>query len=89
MIVETVALIQRRLGLDAVAALRGEILPVLQAGWVDRDLHAEALAAMLAADRRAVSLVDNVSFQFMRQRQITRAFAFDEHFLRQGFEDVD
>ncbi len=85
---ETVALAQRRLGLGAVALLRNEIFPVLQAGWVDRELHGEALASTIAADQRAVSFVDRVSFEFMRRRQLTRAFAFDEHFFSQGFDDV-
>lgn len=85
---ESVALAQRRLGLAAVAALRDDILPVLQVGWVDRELHAEALAATIAADRPAVSLVDRVSFEFMRRRRLTRALAFDRHYAEQGFDVV-
>lgn len=82
------ALTQRRLGLAAVTALRDEMVPVLQVGWVDRQLHGEALAGTIAAGRRAVSFVDRVSFEFMRRRRLTRAFAFDEHYAEQGFEAV-
>lgn len=88
MVLETVALTQRRLGLEAVTVLRDSLLAVVQQAWVDRDLHGQALAATLAAGRRDVSFVDRVSFELMRRRGLQRAFAFDEHFAEQGFELV-
>lgn len=87
-VVESVALTQRRLGLAAVATLRDAILAVVSQTWVDPDLHGQALAATLAAGRRDVSLVDQVSFELMRRRGLRRAFAFDEHFAQHGFELV-
>jgi len=48
-------------------------------------LHQQALAALLSAGRREVSLVDWVSFLWMREQNIRQAFAFDQHFLEQGF----
>lgn len=87
-VVESVAIAQRRLGLEAVAALRDGLLSIVRQVWVDRALHDEALAATLAAGRRDVSLVDRVSFELMRRRGLRRAFAFDEHFAEQGFELV-
>jgi predicted nucleic acid-binding protein len=56
--------------------------------FVNSDLHASALAALLAARRRRLSLVDCVSFETMRHLSVTRAFAFDPHFTEQGFELV-
>jgi len=32
-----------------------------------------------------VSFIDCTSFALMRERGITTAFSFDEHFTRQGF----
>jgi len=32
------------------------------------------------------SLTDAVSFEVMRREQISRAFAFDQHFVTAGFE---
>jgi uncharacterized protein len=87
-VLEAVALAQRRLGLPAVAVLHDALLAVVQQAWVDRDLHAQALAATLAAGRPDVSLVDRVSFELMRRRALRRAFAFDEHFVEHGFELV-
>lgn len=85
-VVETVALAQHRLGLAAVSALRDDLLPVIKLAWVDRPLHDEALAALLAAERRDISFVDRVSFELMRRRGLQHAFAFDEHFAARGFE---
>lgn len=84
-VLETVALTQRRLGLEAVGMLRDALLAVMQQTWVDRELHGQALAAALTAGRRDVSFVDQLSFELMRRQALERAFAFDEHFAEQGF----
>jgi uncharacterized protein len=84
-LLETTALAQRRLGLEAVRALRDELVPVLAIEWVEPSRHAEALAALVAAARREVSLVDHVSFELMRRRNVRRALAVDRHFAEQGF----
>jgi predicted nucleic acid-binding protein len=84
-LVETLALVQRRLGLPAVVALNDALLPILSVEWVDAEAHAAAVAAVLAARRRSVSLVDHVSFALMRRRGIDAALAVDRHFAEQGF----
>ncbi len=56
--------------------------------WVEPDVHAAAVATLLATDQRGVSLVDWVSFAVMRRYGLRRAFTFDEGFRRQGFELV-
>lgn len=87
-LVETFALCQRRLGLDAVLVLDREIVPLLEVVWVDEPLHRTAVSALLTASRRRLSLVDCSSFEAMRRRDIARAFTFDRHFAEQGFETV-
>lgn len=84
-VVETSALVQRRLGMQAVGALHDSVLEVLVVEDVDNDLHRRALAAMLAAGRRNVSLVDWTSFELMRAKGITHALAFDDDFIERGF----
>lgn len=84
-LVETTALVQKRSGLAAVAKLRDAFMPAITVTWVDADLHRVALEATLSGSRR-VSLVDHTSFVLMRRRHIRRAFAFDDHFAREGFE---
>jgi predicted nucleic acid-binding protein len=87
-LVETAAIVQRRLGVEAVAKLRSEIAPALMCVWVDERLHDSGMTALVAAGRRDVSLVDRVSFEVMRARGVARAFAFDRHFAEEGFELV-
>ncbi len=85
MVVESVALTQSRLGTVALRRLCNDLLGVIEVHWVGPELHQTARAALLASDSRSVSLVDWVSFAFMRERGIAEALAFDQHFARQGF----
>jgi uncharacterized protein len=84
-VVESVALTQARLGIDAVRRLLDDLLPIFELRFVSPELHASAVAALLAAGVRDVSLVDRVSFELMRRTGITEAFAFDRHFEQEGF----
>lgn len=84
--IETITLLQARLGVSAVIALGRTLLPKLRVIEIDRDARRSALAEIAVDERRALSIVDRVSFATMRQRGITRAFAFDRHFAEAGFE---
>ena len=85
-LVETTALVQRRLGMTAVRTLLDDLVPLFDVVWVDAVLHAQATTALLAANQRQISLVDWTSFAVMRQRAIDEAFAFDDDFEERGFE---
>jgi predicted nucleic acid-binding protein len=84
-LVETYALVGRRLGLDAVRSVRSDLAPLLEVIWVDQGLHDAGLDLLIERRRRQLSLVDAVSFVAMRQRGMTEAFAFDPHFVQEGF----
>ena len=85
---ETVTLLQTRVGVAAVRIFYRDVLPVLDVVWVGEDLLHRAMAALLASSHRRVSLTDWSSFVLMRERGIVHVFAFDEDFARQGFELV-
>ncbi len=87
-LVETYALIQHRIGLDAVRTFTADFVPLLDMEWIGGGLPAPAVSALLGASRRDLSLVDCVSFETMRRRRISRAFAFDRHFKTQGFDAI-
>ncbi len=53
--------------------------------WMDAAADAAGVAALFAANRRKLSLVDCTSFQIMRQLGVDTAVAFDDHFAEQGF----
>lgn len=84
-LVESFALVQRRLGLEALRALADVLVPMLRVVWVDEELHAAAVASLLTAGRRKLSLVDCTSFELMRRRGLAEALALDDDFARQGF----
>lgn len=85
-LVETSAVILRRLGLEAVRVFEQDIVPILRLIWVTREVHEAAASAHLLAARRNLSLVDCVSFEIMRRTGIRSAFAFDRHFQEYGCE---
>jgi predicted nucleic acid-binding protein len=87
-LIELVALAQNRLGIDSVRDIDGALMPLLQVVWVDAELHSRGLAALLAAGRRRLSLVDCVSFEVMREHGIETCFTTDKHFAEHGFEPM-
>lgn len=84
-LVETMALLQHRIGLAAARDFDDEILAVLKIGWVDEELYRRGIARLWREDRRDLSLVDCVSFEFMRRQMLTTALAVDPHFQAAGF----
>jgi predicted nucleic acid-binding protein len=85
-VLESVALVQARLGMEAVAALRSLVDPFISVHYVGDALHLAAMEQLVSLSRRGLSLVDCASFAFMRQHGISRAFAFDRHFREFGFD---
>ena len=86
-VIETAALVQRRLGQASTRTLLGDLLPALDLMFIDQHVHQQAESAYLAAPS-GPSLVDCVSFQLMRAHGMRQAFAFDGHFTEQGLEVV-
>jgi len=84
-LVESFALIQHRLGLEAVRGFQEDVLPVIGVEWIKESVHRAGVSALLASSRRKLSLVDCVSFEVMRTLGIKKVIAFDPHFTEQGF----
>jgi predicted nucleic acid-binding protein len=87
-ILEAVSLLQNRLGLNPVRDLVELVVPLFTVQCVGWEVHGAALAVLLTANRRDLSLVDCASFEVMRRLGIRQAFTLDEHFREQGFEVV-
>lgn len=87
-LVETYALVGRRLGIEAVRAFRESFAPLLEVLWVDASLHEEGLDLLLGRPRRGISLVDAVSFAAVRRAAIDRVFAYDDDFRHERFDLV-
>jgi uncharacterized protein len=84
-VVETIALAQRRLGIHAMRTLIDEMLPMVDTIWVTDADHTTALNLLLMAARRRLSLVDCVTFAIMRRTGIREYLGLDPHFEEQGF----
>jgi predicted nucleic acid-binding protein len=87
-LLETFALIQNRLGLDAVRRFQGDVIPVLRVEFITSEMHRLGMAALLAASKKHLSLVDCVSFETMRDLGIRSAFTFDVQFREYGFTAI-
>ena len=85
-LVETYALLGRRLGQLAAQRFRKELAPLFSVRWVDETLHDEGLDLLEDDERRNLSLVDAVSFAAARERGLGTVFAFDRHFVEAGFQ---
>ena len=83
-VLETVSLLQARIGVEAVRVFYADMLPLLRILWIDEGLLHRAMDALLAASERRVSLTDWTSITLMRDRGIALSFAFDEDLARHG-----
>lgn len=84
-LVESVALLQARLGVSAATKLAHDA-GAFVIEWIDEELHAEGMRALERSRKRRVSFVDQISFLVMKRRHVTRAFAFDPDFESAGFQ---
>lgn len=87
-VIETIAVTRRRFGPEVTAAIIDEVLPALDVSPIDAALHAAALREFRVAIESSVSLVDRVSFAFMRREGLMRAIALDSDFRTAGFGTV-
>ncbi len=85
-LIETLAVLPRRLGMDAVSVFCERHLPLTELHTVETPVLLTALDTWRAARRRDLSLVDVVSFLVMRREGLARVFTTDPHFAEQGFE---
>lgn len=88
-LLETMTLLQARVGLEAARQFEHVLRPLLQVHWVDESLHEKAFKRLELRGTRGVSLVDCTSFVTMEDAGIRSVFAYDEHFTEEGFHLVE
>ncbi len=84
--VETLALMQNRLGFEAADLWSRDVLDIVETLWIDEALHKLAFEIWFSLGRRKLSLVDCASFAVMRHDKMEKVFGFDKHFTEHGFE---
>jgi len=87
-LLETVALLQRRIGVDAVRDLTARLVPLFTVHWIGEALHRQALDRLVRGAQRGLSLVDLTSFELMDREGITRALALDADFTEAGYRVI-
>ena len=85
-LLETVALLQRRRGLGVVRLLREALDASAVVVWLNEELHNAAWDELERVNRRRVSLVDCAAAALGRSAGITHIFAFDPHFEDWGLK---
>ena len=87
-VLESIAIIQKRLGMEAVQELSENLLAHVHIEWVDEAQHAQVLRTVLETNRRQLSFVDCSAFETMRRLEIETVFTFDSHFREEGFKVI-
>ena len=87
-LLESLALIQHRLGIQAARQFDEELIPVLRVHWIDTELHTTALRTVLAIGQWDLSLVDCTNIELMRRLGHRTIFAFDRHYPEQGLNQL-
>ncbi len=87
--VETLALLQNRLGFEAADLWSRDVLGIVETLWIDEVLHNLAFEIWFSLGRRKLSLVDCASFVIMRQNKMEKVFGFDKHFIEHGIESLN
>jgi predicted nucleic acid-binding protein len=85
---ESWALIQARLGWDAVEDFLQELVPRCRIVWVDERLHSLGAARARQARERRLSLTECVSFEVMLAERCRKFLGDDQHFIKAGFQPI-
>jgi len=88
-ILETVFLLQRELGLTAVNDFRKLILPIINIIWVDEKIHNDCLNNLISSEKKKISLTDYSSFYILDNFKIDSVFTFDKHFREKDFKFLE
>ena len=71
---ESIALIQHRIGIEAISVLHNNIIPFMKVEWLDESMHNIVMGHVIAGNRRHVSMVDHSCFETMRRHNVRTAF---------------
>jgi len=87
-VVETLALLQARVGLRAGCQFEQVLRPLLRVTWIEETLHDRAFHRLELRGSRKLSLVDCSGFVLMEELGIEAAFGYDDDFISEGFRLV-
>ena len=85
---ETIALLQRRVGLASAIAFQRDVQSYVTIHWITEADHGHAVQRWIARNTRRLNLVDCMSFVVMKMYGCDTAFAYDSDFETEGFQLV-
>ncbi len=88
-ILETIFLLQREIGLESVNDFKKFILPAINIIWIDEKIHNNCLNNLIAAEKRKISLTDYSSFYILDNFKIDSVFTFDKHFKEKNYKFLE
>ncbi|MCL4385578.1 MAG: PIN domain-containing protein [Actinobacteria bacterium] len=88
-ILETIFLLQRKLGLSAVNDFKRFMLPLINMIWIDEKIHDNCLNNLISAERNKISFTDYTSFYILDNFKIDAVFTFDKHFKEKGYKFLE
>ena len=88
-LLETIFLLQREIGITAVNDFRKHMLPLVIVIWVDEKINNDCLNNLIAAEKRKISLTDYSSFYILDSFKIGRVFTFDKHFKEKCYQILE
>ena len=88
-VLETIFLLQRELGLSAVNDFRKLILPITNIIWVDEKIHNDCLNNLIMSEKKKISLTDYSSFYILDNFKIDSVFTFDKHFREKDYKILE
>ncbi len=85
---ETLTLVQAKINKKTAIELGNILLnsKILNIGNIDSELWQEGWRIFKKYQDKEFSFIDCISFAFMKENGIKKAFAFDKHFSQFGFE---
>ena len=83
---ETIFLLQKTIGLSAVKDFKKLMLPIVRIIWIDEKIHRESLNNLIAAEKKKISLTDYSSFYILDNYNIDKVFTFDNHFKEKNYK---
>lgn len=87
-VAESLAVIRRRLGIEAAIALLDDVLPTIELLPVDLPLHVEAQRRYRAALPSGILLVDQISLAVIARDEIAVALVLDSDFATPGLRTI-
>lgn len=85
-ILETIFLLQKIMGLSAVKDFKRLMLPIIKIIWIDEEIYNNSLNNLVVAEKKKISLTDYSSFYILDNYNIDKVFTFDKNFKERSYK---